>query len=268
MKPLTTGGDVPAPRAAAERGRGDEDAAADLVELAGTAPDDPRHAELRERLVHVHLPLVRHLARRYADRGEPLDDLVQVGTIGLLKAMERYDPGRGTPFGAFAVPTVLGEIRRHFRDRGWVVRVPRRLQEMTRTLTTVRAVLTQELGRAPTVAELADRLGTDADRVLEALESAGAYATVPLDSPGSDESGPADTLGADDAAFAMVENRESLRPLLADLPPRERRILALRFVRGLSQAQIAEEVGISQMHVSRLLARTLAVLRRELTEPS
>ena len=146
--------------------------------------------------------------------------------------------------------------------------MPRRLQEMTRTLSSARAVLTQELGRAPTVAELADRLGTDVDSVLEALESAGAYATVPLDRPGPDQPGPADTLGEDDAALATVEDREALRPLLAGLPPRERRILALRFVRGMTQSQIADEVGISQMHVSRLLTRTLAVLRRELTDPT
>ncbi|MFP5346174.1 MAG: SigB/SigF/SigG family RNA polymerase sigma factor [Actinomycetes bacterium] len=228
-----------------------------LEAMAGLDPADPHRAALREEVVRAHLGLVEHLARRYEGRGEPLDDLVQVGTIGLLKAVDRFDPSRGTSLAAYAVPTILGEIRRHFRDRGWAVRVPRRLQELTLTLTDVRARLTQELGRAPTVAELAGRAGLDIDTVLEGLESAGAYSTVPLDPAPDDEP----RLGADDDALLGVENREVLRPLLAALPARERRILALRFVRGLSQSQIAAEVGLSQMHVSRLLARSLATLR-------
>lgn len=237
-----------------------------LQRLAAMAPDDPERARLRSTVVEEHLPLVRHLARRYADRGEPLADLVQVGTIGLLKAVDRYDAGRGVPFAAFAVPTVLGEIRRHFRDRGWAVRIPRRLQELSRTLAVARVELTQELGRAPTVAELAVRAGVDEDAVLEGMESAGAYTTVPLE-PGEPES-PGPWLATDDDGLRGVEDREALRPLLARLPARERRIIALRFVRGMSQAQIAEEVGISQMHVSRLLARTLSALRAELGEES
>jgi RNA polymerase sigma-B factor len=239
-----------------------EAASADLVELARMAPADPRRPALRDRVVEAHLPLVRHLARRYADRGEPLDDLVQVGTIGLLKAVDRYEPDRGVPFAAFAVPTVLGEIRRHFRDRGWAVRVPRRLQELSRTLADARTELTQELGRAPTVGELAERAQVDEDAVLEGMESAGAYTTVPLDPAEPDA--PLQWLATDDEGLRGVEDREALRPLLARLPARERRIIALRFVRGMSQSQIAEEVGISQMHVSRLLARTLAALRAEL----
>jgi len=237
----------------------------DLRALAALPADDERRAALRDKVVEAHLPLVRHLARRYADRGEPLDDLVQVGTIGLLKAVDRFDPERGYAFASFAVPTVLGEIRRHFRDRGWMVRVPRRLQELSRTLTTARAALTQELGRAPTVDELAQRTGADPELVLEALDSAGSYATVPLDT--EDDDGPQTWLAEDDTALEHVENREMLRPLLARLPSRERRILALRFVRGMSQSQIAAEVGISQMHVSRLLARTLTQLRSGLTGP-
>jgi RNA polymerase sigma-B factor len=257
-------GRVPGHRPAPAR----EEVAADEQDLRAVATlpaDDPARGAARDRVVEAHLPLVRHLARRYADRGEPLDDLVQVGTIGLLKAVDRFDPGRGVPFGAYAVPTVLGEIRRHFRDRGWMVRVPRRLQELTRGLADARATLTQELGRAPTVDELAAAAGVDADTVLEALESAGAYSTVPLDG-GPDDAGPVASLGEDDAALESVVDREALRPLLAALPPRERRILALRFVRGLTQQQIAEEVGISQMHVSRLLARTLTQLRSGLSD--
>lgn len=234
----------------------------DLVLVVRLEPGDPQRQAARERLVQSHLGLVEHLARRYSGRGELHDDLVQVGTIGLLHAIDRFDPERGGSLASFAVPTVLGEIRRHFRDRGWAIRVPRRLQELSRTLSTTRAVLTQELGRSPTVDELAVRTGLDPEMVLEGLESAGAYATVPL----APEVEADHALGGDDSALAEVENREALRPLLQALPPRERRILALRFVRGWSQQQIADEVGISQMHVSRLLARTLASLREELTE--
>ncbi len=237
-------------------------AAAQLRELAAMEPGDPARVRLRETVVEEHLPLVRHLARRYVDRGEPLADLVQVGTIGLLKAVDRYDAERGVPFAAFAVPTVLGEIRRHFRDRGWAVRVPRRLQELSRVLAVARVELTQELGRAPTVGELAERAGVDEDAVLEGMESAGAYTTVPLEPAGAEGAEP--WLATDDDGLRGVEDREALRPLLARLPARERRIIALRFVRGMSQARIAEEVGISQMHVSRLLARTLSTLRAEL----
>ena len=236
----------------------------DLQRLAQMSEDDPERTSLRDRVVERHLPLVQHLARRYADRGEPLDDLVQVGTIGLLKAVDRYDPSRGTSFASFAVPTVLGEIRRHFRDRGWAIRVPRRLQELSRVLADARADLTQQLGRAPTVDELAERAGVDPEQVLEALDSAGAYSTVPLE--GDADHGPQSWLAEDDAALDAVENREALRPLLERLPARERRILALRFVRGMSQSQIAAEVGISQMHVSRLLSRTLTALRTGLTD--
>jgi RNA polymerase sigma-B factor len=236
--------------------------AAEAVEaLAAMDPTDPARIELRDAVVQAHLGLVEHLARRYVGRGEPLDDLVQVGTIGLLKAIDRFDPQRGASLASYAVPTILGEIRRHFRDRGWAVRVPRRLQELSRTLTDVRSRLTQELGRSPTVAELADGAGLDAETVLEGLESAGAYSTVPFE-PHPEEL----WMGVDDDALIGVENREALRPLLARLPSRERRIIALRFVRGLSQAQIAEEVGLSQMHVSRLLARSLASMREGLTE--
>jgi RNA polymerase sigma-B factor len=248
-------GDLPSPRDGTRHER--------VEELAGMAADDPRRSALRDEVVTAHLGLVEHLARRYEGRGEPLDDLVQVGTIGLLKAVDRFDSSRGTSLAAYAVPTILGEIRRHFRDRGWAVRVPRRLQELTRTLTDVRASLTQELGRAPTVAELSQRAGLDVDTVLEGLESAGAYSTVPLEPhPDAEES----WLGVDDDGLVGVENREALRPLLAALPARERRIIALRFVRGMSQSQIAAEVGLSQMHVSRLLSRSLTKLRAGLGE--
>ena len=177
--------------------------------------------------------------------------------------MDRFDPDRGN-FTAFAVPTILGEIRRHFRDRGWAMRVPRRLQDLSRRVSATRDELTQTLGRSPTVQELATNLDEDVDLVLEALDSASAYTMVPLPTT-PEESGLA-PLGTTDEGLELVEDRATLRPLLARLPARERTILALRFIRGMSQSQIAAEVGVSQMHVSRLLARSLGVLREGLSE--
>jgi RNA polymerase sigma-B factor len=234
-----------------------------LRRLAAMPADDPRRAALRKHLVEAQLPLVHHLAQRFRGRGEPYDDLVQVGTIGLLNAVDRFDPERGS-FTGFAVPTILGEIRRHFRDRGWALRVPRRLQELGRQVSEAREILTQQLGRSPTVLEIAQHLEADADLVLEALDTASVYATVPL--PSTPEEGEMAPLGFIDSGLELVEQRATLRPLLARLPARERTILALRFVRGMSQSQIAAEVGVSQMHVSRLITRSLAVLREGLNE--
>jgi RNA polymerase sigma-B factor len=222
---------------------------------------------IREKLVEMHLPLVEHLARRFRNRGEPLDDLVQVATIGLIKSVDRFDPERGVEFSTYATPTIVGEIKRHFRDKGWAVRVPRRLQELRLSLTSATADLSQRLGRAPTVGELADQLKLSEEEVLEGLESANAYSTLSLDVPEQGEQDSpvvADSLGAEDEELEGVEYRESLKPLLAKLPPREKKILLLRFFGNMTQSQIAEEIGISQMHVSRLLARTLAQLRDDL----
>ena len=237
-----------------------------FVELRGLKDGSPEYAELRNRLVRMHLPLVEHLARRFRNRGEPLDDLTQVATIGLIKSVDRFDPERGVEFSTYATPTVVGEIKRHFRDKGWAVRVPRRLQELRLALTTATAELSQQHGRSPTVHELAEKLAISEEEVLEGLESANAYSTLSLDVPDTDDESPAvaDTLGAEDEALEGVEYRESLKPLLEDLPPREKRILLLRFFGNMTQSQIAQEVGISQMHVSRLLARTLAQLRERL----
>ncbi len=237
-----------------------------FVRLRSLEPGTPEYGELRDRLVRMHLPLVEHLARRFRNRGEPLDDLTQVATIGLIKSVDRFDPDRGVEFSTYATPTVVGEIKRHFRDKGWAVRVPRRLQELRLSLTTATAELSQTHGRSPTVHELAERLGISEEEVLEGLESANAYSTLSLDVPDTDDESPAvaDTLGAEDEALEGVEYRESLKPLLEDLPPREKRILLLRFFGNMTQSQIAQEVGISQMHVSRLLARTLAQLREKL----
>lgn len=243
-----------------------------LAVLAATPDDDPEHRRARDELVTMHLSLVQFLARRFRDRGEPLDDLVQVGTIGLIKAVDRFDPAREVELSTYATPTIVGEIKRHFRDKGWAVRVPRRLQELRISLARATAELTQTAGRSPTVAELAAHLGISEDDVIEGIEGAQAYATTSLDAPqggGDDGEGAqlADRLGEDDPELEVVEYRESLRPLLAALPSRERRILALRFFHGMTQRQIADEVGISQMHVSRLLASSLETLREGLSDP-
>jgi RNA polymerase sigma-B factor len=232
--------------------------------LGDPATTETEREGARESLVHLHRPLVEHCARRFRNRGEPLEGLVQVGTIGLIKSIDRFDTDRGVEFSTYATPTIIGEIKRYFRDKGWAIRVPRRLQELRLSLTAATADLTQELGRAPTVAELSERLGLSSDLVIEGLESANAYNTLSLDAPdaGDAESSTVlDALGADDEALESVEYRESLKPLLARLETREKRILTLRFFRGMTQSQIAEEIGISQMHVSRLLARTLTELR-------
>lgn len=243
----------------------------ELLALLATLPeDDPDRLSARDELVTMHLPLAAFLARRFRDRGEHLDDLTQVATIGLLKAVDRFEPGRGVEFSTFATPTMVGEIKRHFRDKGWAIRVPRRLQELRLSITRATADLSQSTGRSPTVAELAERLGVTEDEVLEGLESAQAYSTLSLDassSDGSDEGASiADTLGADDPSITDVDNRETLSPLLARLAPRERRIIHMRFFENMTQSQIAEQVGVSQMHVSRLLAKSLAQLRSGLVD--
>jgi RNA polymerase sigma-B factor len=237
--------------------------------LAKLDERDPERLRLRGELVELHLPLVEYLARRFRNRGEWLDDLTQVATIGLIKSIDRFDLSRGVEFSTYATPTIVGEIKRHFRDKGWAVRVPRRLQELKLALTTAIGDLAQREGRAPTVAELAAHLQMSDEDVLEGLESANAYSTVSLDAPDSgDDDAPAvaESLGMLDDALEGVEYRESLKPLLERLPPREKRILLLRFFGNMTQSQIAAELGISQMHVSRLLARTLTQLREGLTE--
>jgi RNA polymerase sigma-B factor len=246
--------------------RNDRDIARDLFDqLAVMGEQDTGRPRVRDRLVEMHLPLVEYLARRFAGRGEPLDDLIQVGTIGLIKAVDRFDTERGVEFSTYATPTVVGEIKRHFRDKGWTVRVPRRLQELRASLSSATSDLTQNLGRSPTVAELAAHLKIGEEEVLEGLESANAYTAVSIEaSDGEGGMSVADTLGGDDLSLEGVEYRESIKPLLDSLPARERRILMLRFFGNLTQSQIAADLGISQMHVSRLLARTLAQLRDRL----
>ncbi|OBB99315.1 RNA polymerase subunit sigma [Mycobacterium sp. 852013-50091_SCH5140682] len=235
--------------------------------LGGLDEQSPAYAEQREQIVSRCLPLADHIARRFDGRGESREDLVQVARVGLVNAVNRFDVETGSDFVSFAVPTIMGEVRRHFRDNSWSVKVPRRLKELHLRLGTATSELSQRLGRAPTASELAAELDIDRDEIVEGLVAGSSYNTLSIDSGGSgDEDAPAivDTLGDVDTALERIENRETLRPLLAALPERERTVLILRFFESQTQTQIAERVGVSQMHVSRLLAKSLARLRDQL----
>jgi len=222
----------------------------------------------REQLIEQYLSLVRSLARRYAYRGEQLDDLVQIGCIGLIKAIDRFDIERGVELTTYATPNIIGEIKRHFRDKGWAVRVPRGLQELNVQLSKIVEEQTVQLGRSPTIPELAKAAGVEEEQVLEALESGRAYSSVSLSTGGgSDEDGeldPLESLGTEEHQYSVSEDRAVLAPGFRALDPRERRILHLRFFDGLTQSQIAQQVGISQMHVSRLIRRALEKIRDEI----
>jgi len=250
-------------QASAERGLENLDAAA--LEYAQRMPDLPgtEAARLRAQFTAFCLPFAGRLARRYRDRGEPLEDLEQVARLGLLKAVDRYDPDRGS-FTAYAVITISGEIKRHFRDRTWGVHVPRRVQDLSLEVGHASMVLTSMLSRTPTPAELAERLKVTEEAVLEALESAAGYSPASLNAPVHGNDGPAefgDLLGGADADLEMVDDKVTVAGLLLRLPPRERQMLAMRFYGNRTQAEIAAELGISQMHVSRLLSRALGWLR-------
>jgi RNA polymerase sigma-B factor len=219
---------------------------------------------LRDELVEAHVPLAQFLARRFAHRGEPHEDLVQVALLGLLKAVDRFDPERGLQFSTFATPTIVGEIKRHFRDKGWAMRVPRRVQELHLQLARVVGSLSQQLGRSPTVAEIAEHTGGSEEEVLEAMEAGGMYRLASLDGPaatGEEGADLASMVGEGDPEFDRIDRQVELSDLLAALPEREQTIVCLRFFQGLTQSEIATRVGISQMHVSRLLARSLGLLR-------
>lgn len=240
-----------------------------FAELAALPDGDPRRAQLRDELVTMHLAVARHIAAKFRGRGEPGDDLEQVATVGLIHAVDRYDPERGIAFLAYAVPTMMGEVRRYFRDTAWAIRLPRRLSELYVALGRASRELSQTLGTAPTPTQLADHLGASVADVREALEAGQSYRTASLDALGADDessSALVDRLGADDPELEVAEHRATLAPLLARVPERERRILVMRFFEHLTQTQIAERVGLSQMHVSRLLARTLSDLRERLAE--
>jgi RNA polymerase sigma-B factor len=225
------------------------------------------YAYVRNTLIELNLALVKFAAARFRSRSEPMEDIVQVGTIGLIKAIDRFEADRGVEFPTFAMPTIVGEIKRFFRDTSWSVRVPRRLQELRLDLAKAGDELAQVLDRAPTVAELAERLGISQDEVIEGMAASNAYTASSLDAqPEEDEAegALADRIGYEDHGLEGIEYIESLKPLIAELPPRDRKILSLRFVANMTQSEIGEELGISQMHVSRLLARTLGRLRRGL----
>jgi RNA polymerase sigma-B factor len=225
--------------------------------------------QAREQLIEQYMSLVRSLARRYSYRGEQLDDLVQIGSIGLIKAIDRFDLERGVELTTYATPNIIGEIKRHFRDRGWAVRVPRGLQELNVQLSKIVEQLTVQLSRSPTIPELAKAAGVEEEEVLEALESGRAYSSLSLSSGGSTEDGedldPLESLGEIEHQYEVSEDRAVLAPGFKVLDERERQILHLRFFEGLTQSQIAQQVGISQMHVSRLIRRALEKIRDEIT---
>ena len=240
-----------------------------LAALAKLEPGSPEFGELRARIIEDLLPLATHLAARFRNRGEPFDDLVQVANLALIKATDGFDPDRGVSFSSYAVPFIAGELKRHFRDKTWHVRVPRRLQELSLQINRATDELTQRLGRSPTIADLAKHLEIGEEETIEALEAAGAYHSLSLDAPAGGEDGAStlvDLIGTEDTELAEVDARVALPPLLATLPAREQRILAMRFYGNLTQSQIAAEMGISQMHVSRLITKALTSLRAQLLD--
>jgi len=217
--------------------------------------------DAREKLVMSHLNLVRFIANKFKNRGEPIDDLIQVGYLGLLKAIDRFDPSRGLEFTTFATPTIMGEIKRHFRDKGWSVRVPRRLQELSAKVNQATDTLTSQLQRSPTIAEIAEYLDATVDEVLEAMESSSAYSSVSLEAPSGadDDDTPSviDRYATEDSDLAFTDDRIIIEEALASFSPRERDVIEMRFLKGMTQIEIAEKLGISQVQVSRLLRRTL-----------
>jgi RNA polymerase sigma-B factor len=239
-----------------------------FVERAALPADHPRRDGLRAELIDALLPLARNIARRYAHRGDSLEDLEQVASVGLVLAVDRFDPGRGTDILSFAVPTISGEVLRYFRDRACTIRTPRRLRTLQSMVHDATATLTQRHGRAPRPSEIAVHLDVDAELVLEALAAQDVAHTASLDEPAAEGDGNRMRFGTAlaqvDEEFDLVEQRAALAPLLAALPERERRILLLRFFGGLTQTEIGARIGVSQMHVSRLLNRTLEGLRRQL----
>ena len=254
-----------------ERPNGYEHLAPLFVERAGLPVGHPRSGELRDMLINGYLPVARHIAQKYGRRGENPEDIEQVATVGLILSVDRFDPGRGVDFLSFAVPTISGEVLRYFRDRSTTIRVPRRLRELQGFVYDAAAAIGQRHGRAARPSEIARVLEVDVEEVLECLQAQQAAYCMSLDEPAWGEAGSSGclrftgVLGQVEAEFDLIEHREALAPLLAELPERERYILLLRFFGGMTQTEVAQRVGISQMHVSRLLSRTLSRLRRQLT---
>jgi len=238
-----------------------------LRRLAGLDAGDPSRAAVRDEIICAYLPMARRLARRFGNRGEDRDDLEQVAMVGLIKAVDGFRCEHGAKFVHYAVPTIVGELKRHFRDRAWTMRVPRRMQELHLEINRVVPALSQELGRSPEISDIARHLGVKEEEVLAGIECAAAYHTRSLNVPIQGEDGDTDLaelIGEDDTQLELVSDRQALRQLVGELPDRERTILELRFFGNLTQAEIAERVGVSQMHVSRLLSRSLGELREKL----
>ena len=232
----------------------------EVADLFRRLPDPSARDELAEEF----LPLAEYFARRFSGRGEPIEDLTQTASLGLLNAIDRFDPDRGVPFATYAAATIVGELKRHFRDRGWALRVPRNVQETAILVNRTMSSLWQDLGRAPTVPEIASSADIGEDDVLQALDALQAYTTDSLDAPTSDASSTAaESIGSEDQSYEISEEWLSVAPALRDLPERERMILYLRFFEGKTQTEIAEELGISQMHVSRLVSQSLEKLRNQ-----
>jgi RNA polymerase sigma-B factor len=227
-----------------------------------------RDPALRSEIIEAHMDLVHRLARRFANRGEPFDDLVQAGAIGLIKSVDRFDSSLGYEFGAYAATTILGELKRHFRDHGWSIRASRRVQELYLELGPTVEVLSQRFGRSPTVREIAAETGASEEAVLEAIEAGLGYRSPSLDAPGPEGQSSSDHLGSEDQSYAMVDDWLTVLPETTNLPERERALLRMRFIEELSQVEIARRLGISQMHVSRLLAKTVADLHRAIDRSS
>jgi RNA polymerase sigma-B factor len=238
------------------RGKPDDE---EILRLFGRMPDE----QAREEIVIRFQPFAEYLARRFGGRGESVEDLAQVANIGLLNAIDRFDPERGVQFSTYAAATIVGEIKRHFRDKGWALRVPRRLQELAVRVNHALPGLIQTLGRSPTIPELAEHIGVGTDEIAEAMDAVQAYSTSSLDTPADEgASAPVNSLGEEDPSLALLDEWTTVAPAVAELSPRDRRVLFLRFFRGYTQSEIAEDVGVSQMHVSRILTQTLERLRR------
>ena len=264
---------IDTPRFARSADAQSEDSYDDVVDMFLTLRQMPaesrEYGRQREYIVARCLPLADHVARRFAGRGESLDDLTQVARLGLMNAINRFDPAKGPSFIGFAIPTMMGEVRRHFRDHSWGMRVPRRLRELHVQISRTTADLAQQLERAPTASQLSQVLGVPREEVVECLVAGDAYRLDSLDAPlGHDNSGKArliaDAVGGDDPKIDHITNREAVRVLLAALPQREREVLHMRFFESMTQSQIAERIGVSQMQVSRILANTLQCLRDQL----
>ncbi|MEU7768659.1 RNA polymerase sigma factor SigF [Nocardia sp. NPDC049190] len=262
-------GSEPNPRRRSGRGDSYDNIEPLFAELAALAEDDSTREAVRAELIDRCLPLAEHIARKFSGRGESFEDLLQIARVGMIAAVDRFDPEHGATFLSFAVPTIMGEVRRHFRDYAWSVRVPRRLKEIQSTIAPTVEILSQRLGRMPRAREIAEELGADLNEVTQALIARNAYQTSSIDAaPDVDDTGSGgssllDTLGAEDPDFGTVENYMAVKPLLAALPEREKQVLVMRFFDSMSQEQIAQRIGCSQMQVSRILSRTLKSLREQ-----